>query len=218
MTLPLPDPLVNQRAWDDERTGVQRNFETIAQRFPLGPDDLHFGGTVTTLPTGVDEGFEVNYIASASAGVVWRFKYLPTTSATYPWLFIGGPPLMAAEVLTDETRANVAYGDLATVGPSLTLPALAGDFDVTVACRAIADAAAAFEGWMSYAINGGAALDANACSSVSSGQFDGGNITRTSRLTGLTASSAFVCKYRTQVASLYHWSRRQLAITPIRVS
>ena len=52
MTLPLPDPLVAVRADSpllgedqDHRVspwGVQRNFETLAQRFPLGPSSENF--------------------------------------------------------------------------------------------------------------------------------------------------------------------------------
>lgn len=42
MTLPLPDPLVDQREWGEERTGVQRNFEALAQRFPLSASSENF--------------------------------------------------------------------------------------------------------------------------------------------------------------------------------
>jgi hypothetical protein len=31
----LPDPLVDQKSWEDERQGVQRNFKEISERHPL---------------------------------------------------------------------------------------------------------------------------------------------------------------------------------------
>ena len=188
--------------------GCTKNFEKLERTVDSEP--------VTSLPTtDLYVGRRIVYVADSANGVHWDLV-LTDPNATYPWKYLGGPPLRHT-VDANETRANTAYGDLATVGPSLTLPTLAGDFDVHIGCRTIADAAAAFEGWMSYSINGGAASDANACSSVSSGQYDGGSIHMRRRLTGLTASSAFVCKYRTQVASLYHWANRYIEITPIRV-
>jgi hypothetical protein len=47
VTLPLPDPRVDQLPWDGERQGVQRNFDRIAQQFPLGPQHLQDDAVTT---------------------------------------------------------------------------------------------------------------------------------------------------------------------------
>lgn len=231
MTLPLPDPLVAVRDGTrplgedvDHRLspwGVQRNFEAIAQRFPLGPGDLHFGGTVTSLPTGVDEGFEVNYVASSSAGVVWRLKYLPTLSVTYPWLFIGGPPLYA-EVTATQTTTSTTYVALATAGPSVTLPR-AGDYDIAIGAR-ISQNAETRAALMSYDIGATGASDADAIDYFGGDSYDGANgtvtapLTRERRKTGLTAVT-LTSKYRAGGSGgTASFSGRWMRVTPIRLA
>lgn len=170
---------------------------------------------VTSLPSPAYDGQIVLY-DTGTDGVVWAFRYDAGSASAYKWQFIGGPPLTS---LVDNlgSLANTAYNDIGVVGPSITLPAIAGDFNVEHGCRMIAGTATAHEGFMSYSIAGGAASDANAASSISSGQFDGGTVQQFRPLTALAASTSFVCKYRTQTANNYDFSKRWLAITPVRV-
>lgn len=225
MTLPLPDPSVSKRVGEPllgedvshrvSPWGVQRNFETLAQRFPLGPEDLHFGGTVTALPTGVDEGFEVNYIADSTNGVVWRFKYLPTTSGTYPWLFIGGSPL-AHYVDTDQNKAGggAGYADLTTAGPTVTVP-LNGDYEYAVSVNGYTAAAAT----MTFGLNiAGAAPAAPHLGQIrQDAATQGGTACFDQRLTGLTASNVLKVQYGANaVGQNFRW--RTLKVRPIRVA
>lgn len=137
MTLQLPDPIVtrlsNASAVDERAlnaSSVQRNFDKVAGAFPVGPENLYSSATYTTLPSGSDlpEGFEADYV---TGGVVWRFKYLPSLSGTYPWHFVGGPPLHAEDATTTNTTSTTYQ---TTNAPSVTSP-LAGDYLVDFGCR-----------------------------------------------------------------------------------
>jgi hypothetical protein len=95
---------------------------------------------VTALPTAAD-GLEVYYRADNTNGVIWHLRARSVAnggSATYPWEFVGGGAL-AHDITTAQSRAAIgAFGDLATVGPTLTVP-LAGVYDVSYGCRSDGD-------------------------------------------------------------------------------
>lgn len=223
MTLSLPDPLVVRPA-DSPGLGedqgkvlspwsVQRNFERVAKQFPLGPDNLHFGGTVTSLPTGegIVEGWEVNYVHSRG---LFRFKYLPSLSGTYPWYCIGGTPL-AAEVAADEGTASATYAALATAGPTVTLP-LAGDWDITTGAYIYGDSATARLGWMSYDIGGTGAVDADGLpANISNGIGQNSNM-KFKPKTALGAV-ALTAKYKSAITTT-QFSRRTMTAMPVRVT
>jgi len=91
---------------------------------------------VTSLPTSPVDGDEIVYTASAALGLSWRFRFRSASASSYKWEFVGGPPLFAT-VETDQAitpGSGGAWGDLATAGPTLTLP-LAGDYDVMWGAR-----------------------------------------------------------------------------------
>jgi hypothetical protein len=92
--------------------------------------------TVTSLPASPVDGDEVVYVASTTVGVSWRLRYRAASASSYKWEFVGGSPLFAV-VETDQAitpGTAYAWGDLATVGPTLTLP-LAGDYDCVFGAR-----------------------------------------------------------------------------------
>jgi hypothetical protein len=99
------------------------------------------------LPAGSD-GLEVFYVANATLGIVWRLRYRSASASAYKWEVIGGPPLVAFDGTRVFRAANVsAYGEMAIPGPNtltpltLTLPALAGDWDVQVSSEVTVDQA-----------------------------------------------------------------------------
>lgn len=59
--------------------------------------------------------------ADPANGVVWMLRYNPTSPSPYKWEFVGGGWL-AASIATMESTNSTVYTDLATVGPSVTLP------------------------------------------------------------------------------------------------
>ncbi len=151
--LPYPSSLgdVEPGGFEDR---TQRNMDTLAIAVGNRAAETSAG---TTFPTSPSEGQVFTYIADATNGVLWSFVY-HATGSSYDWWFTGGAPLLGT-VTTSQTRANAAYGDLATVGPAVVLP-FAGDYMVTLGARIISPSGEL--GFMSYAIGASAAADTEA--------------------------------------------------------
>lgn len=169
--------------------------------------------TVAALPGGTPvDGDRINYVADASAGVIWPFVYRAADASATKWNSIGLPAPLSAEVAAAEAGSNGAgYVALATAGPSITTP-LAGDYwieqsaDFSVSATMYA---------YSYDVGGSGASDADAALSVSAGSSHISNLRRR-RKTGLAASTAIVSKYKTAGGSGV-FANRLLTVTPIRV-
>lgn len=223
MTLPLPDPLVSRHAdaplqGEDvgqrlSPWGVQRNFEAVAQRFPLGPDDLHFGGTVTALPSGVDEGFEVNYLLDSTNDVLHRFKYMPSLDATYPWISLGETCLFA-EVTTAQATSSNAYGALATAGPTVTAP-LAGKYRYRFGANVEASLLAGWRGRVS--VTGADATSAWAAGGGNAAIAVGASVCRVLEGT-LTAGATPTLTYRSDASNSVTFANRFIELTPLKVA
>lgn len=85
---------------------------------------------VTSLPSSPIDGQEVYYAASTANGVIWHLRYRSGSASSYKWEFLGGPNLTGA-VDTLEGNSTTGWQNLATDGPSITLP-LAGDYLIGV--------------------------------------------------------------------------------------
>jgi hypothetical protein len=172
---------------------------------------------VTALPTSPRDGEICFYEADATNGVVWMLQYDPGAVGSYDWRFVGGAPLFS-EVATSETRVLNSYGDLATVGPSVTCP-LAGDYDVHIGANVDIDVIAT--AWMSYAIGASAATDTDGLrlgSGATAADNPNVNLSRLRRKTALAASTALVAKYKnTGGAGLATFAHRWMTATPVRV-
>lgn len=172
---------------------------------------------VTALPASPSDGQEVYFLADATNGVEWHFRYRAASAASSKWEFIGGPPLFA-EVTAVENIAVATYSNLTTVGPSITIPAFAGDFIVEIGARIdVVHTAAAF-GRMSYAIGATAAVDADAVEQTNTlTQFERmqSNGTRARKKT-LAASTALVAKYASSAGNS-NFANRWMSVVPVRV-
>ena len=180
---------------------------------PSGP-----AARVTSLPGSPVDGQECYYVADATNGIVWHLKYNSGSASAYKWEVVGGPPLYS-EVLTQEVSNALGYADLATVGPSITVP-LAGDYDVfistTVYCTSVV--AAGGQTWMTFAPP--TASDVNGVVAQQPGT-SGMNLTisRIKRRAALAAATALVAKYKITGSASYVWyhSNRTMSVTPLRV-
>jgi hypothetical protein len=91
--------------------------------------------TVTVLPASGQYPGEEIYLAVTNAGLPggperWLLRYDDTRAGSYKWEVISAKPLIAA-VETAESTTSTAVVDLATTGPTLTMPAAgAYDFDI----------------------------------------------------------------------------------------
>lgn len=172
-----------------------------------GPIDW---GRVTSLPLAPSVGDLCRYVADKTNGIIWSLEY--DGEGSFPWKVIGARYLWA-EITTTEGTASTSYANLATVGPSITLP-LKGDYDIEIGHRLFSGPAAT-DIFMSYAIGATAAVDADAVNQFGNGQ--NSNFMRPRRKTALTAGAAIVAKYKTGAAGEAKWSNRWMRITPVRV-
>lgn len=99
---------------------------------PIGgaPGAIPYG---TSLPASPYDGQTAILVDSTTNPTYqWQFRYNAGSTSPYKWEFVGGAPAHTA-VEAVETTAGTIYGDLATVGPTFTLPR-GGDFLVLVTC------------------------------------------------------------------------------------
>jgi hypothetical protein len=150
---------------------------------------------VTSLPTSPVDGQVVDYLADATNGVIWRFRYRAASSSAYKWELVGGTELEA--VVKRSSAENVigtsSYAASTTPGPSITLP-LAGDYDITLSFASYHGVAGGAIG-MSYDIGATPAVDADSLWIHHPTTSVVGRVTRTKRKTGLPATT-LTCKYR----------------------
>jgi hypothetical protein len=173
---------------------------------------------VTALPGSPVDGQECIFVDSLTAPTyTWRLRYV-AAKATNKWVFVGGAPAIRT-VDTPEAVAAAAYGDLATVGPSFTLP-VAGDYDIQ-ATFVTGTGSSQMTISMSYAIGAAAASDAHMVSLLTWNT--AGLVlaaSRTRRHFALAAGAAIVAKYRQDgagVPTATLISNRSLSFTPVAV-
>lgn len=90
---------------------------------------------VSALPAAPIDGQEIYYQASTASGVTWHLRYNAASSSSYKWEYVGGSALRS-EVETQEATTSTTYADLATVGPSITVP-VAGDYDISAGAQLV---------------------------------------------------------------------------------
>jgi hypothetical protein len=173
-------------------------------------------GRGTTLPATPFDGQEYDYVADATNGVVWRFRYRAASASAHKWESVGGAALWA-EIATAQSTGSTTYVDLTTVGPSLTVP-LAGDYDVEVACAVGVYSAGSTKGtsFMGYAIGAVAAVDEDAATLSMVTEAGTWHTAQSRRKTNLGAGIELRAKYRiTQYSAT--WSQRIMRLSPVRV-
>jgi hypothetical protein len=81
---------------------------------------------VTSLSGTWNDGDEVYYLADATNRVLWHLRYNASSSSSYKWEYIGGPP-----VTKDTTTFGGGSNWVLSSGVSPAIP-LAGDYDLSV--------------------------------------------------------------------------------------
>jgi hypothetical protein len=146
----------------------------------------------SALPVNPEDGQLAAY--AVSGNVVWQFMYKQSSGL---WHFVGGPPLYN-EIVTTESTTSTAYVDLATVGPSVTVP-LAGDYVISAGAVLSWTVSASVFAFASVKFGAAATSDADfglALTGISGSSF-GGNSQGSNlfRKTGLTASEVLKMQY-----------------------
>ena len=163
---------------------------------------------LTALPGSPIDGQVIYYNADSTNGVVWQLRYRSASASAYKWEFIGGSPLVST-VVTSETTTSTSFTDLATVGPSITVP-LAGDYDVEIGGFTLSSGASVTV--QGFAVGATVATDAESVR----GNANQSNPRMRYRKTAIAASTIIRMKYR--VASLTGtFETRQILVYPVRV-
>lgn len=208
-----------QRNWEDvdpRLVAVEADVAALEAADPVySPTAL-----VTSLPGSPTDG-QIIYYDTGTDGVVWQFRYDAASASSYKWQFIGGASLYA-EVTTAEGTSSATFTDLATAGPTITLPSLAGDFTIRWGATTSAGA-----------VNGDAYFGLRIAGSDPAGVGVGDDVisvggtnqpasmnnvhVRARRKTGLASASEVKVRYRGGSGITTTFSRRWIEITPVRV-
>lgn len=174
------------------------------------------GAPATTLPSSPYDTQQAILVDSTSAPTyAWLMMW---SAAASKWIFLGGSKLFAA-VDTSENTTSSSYTDLATVGPSITVP-YAGVYELSYgAVISSANGGSPGVSYYSPKLGSSTPLDTDALQIPQSGAFNGdvqANITL-SRKFNLTAGEVIKMQARsTGVAQPVYL--RWLEATPVAVT
>lgn len=170
----------------------------------------------TTLPASPANGDLAVLVDSTTAPTYqWLFRY-NSGEATYKWEFLGGAP-KSVLIAAGEGTTSATYVDLATAGPSFTLP-YGGDYDTAFGCDSYANSIGAY---LHYAIKRGAAATSdndsvsNTAPSISASSISTG---RQLTLLGMAAADVVLVQYKSDGASTGSFRYRYLTVLPRRVT
>jgi hypothetical protein len=166
---------------------------------------------VLALPTSPVDGQEVYYVADSTNGVLWHLRYNAASSSAYKWEVVGSTALLS-EVATAEAVSSATYVNLATVGPTVTLP-LAGDYVIEHGTEFDTSTSNIFAA-QSYAIGATAAVDADFVELQAS---TGGTRVFGSRRQRRNALAATTLQAKYRTSGSVTFSKRWLNATPVRV-
>jgi hypothetical protein len=177
---------------------------------------------VTSLPSSPFDGQEVYYQADAANGVLWHLRYRAASSSASKWEHVGGSALYNA-IETSQATSGSGYVDLATVGPSITIP-LAGDYELIFGAQNFSGQPAA----ISFSRGGTAAVDTDSIRASPTADYAGSfgaawvnvaDLERQIRLTGMTASTVLTMKYLASAGggNPASYGHRRMSLRPIRV-
>lgn len=196
--------------WADDVGGGTPLDAATLNEMETGIDRASIPTKVTSLPGSPYDGQEVYY--EAADGVYWHLRYRSASASSYKWEYLGGAALQA-EVSTIETTTSASYADLATVGPSVTLP-LAGEYEIEFSLSLKTSAAGATMG-QAAPTYGAAASDVDAAQQQSANNYItvGRKIVRT-----VAAASQLVkLQYKSDGSATLTASNRVISIRPVRV-
>lgn len=166
-------------------------------------------GLAFSLPGSPYDGQEIYLGADPSNGVVWHLRYRAASASLSKWEFLGGGA-MYSEVAATESTANTGYVDLATAGPSITVP-YRGDYEII---SSVTGSTSSSSGLAALKFGASAAVDADALETtfVSGGIIVAGSRTYVRNMGAVSVKVVYRSAFGTP-----SFSKRSLTIRPIRV-
>lgn len=169
----------------------------------------------TEFPSNPSDGQAFHLIVDQTNGTTWQFRYNALSSSSYKWEFTGGPPLYSI-VAGSHSTTSTSYAGLSG-GPTVTVP-LEGDYKVTSGAAVSFSSGSTDRGVVSYSVGGAAAADNDSFNVLGINSDPAGGGTRVQIHTAVAASAAITGQYKTIGGSSISFSKRIIAIEPIRVS
>lgn len=170
------------------------------------------GAWGTALPASPSDGDIYTYNASTVVGAKWQFQYRAGSSSSYKWEFIGGAPLVAA-ITTQRSTTSTSYANLPTDPLTLTLPSLAGDYDIEVQATAY-NGTTGYTANLSYAVGATSASDDWAA--VESATVTEVSVAKRTRHAGVSSGATIAEKAKVGGGTGYFRGRR-IIVWPVRV-
>lgn len=174
---------------------------------------------VTSLPGSPTDGEEVYYkVGTGDTATLWHLRYDSSITDAHKWRVLGCQDIHA-EVVTDESTSSSTYGDLTTVGPSVTVP-LAGVYEVQfgAGCYSTVNGT---DATASVSLGGSTPSDNDAIRHrgiSTSSQLSVSSPSRILARETLAAGDTVVMKYHAgNVAGAGHFFNRWLTVRPIRL-
>lgn len=119
------------------RVRTSSGWQDITVQGPAGPQGLGAPTYGISFPVSPADGaihILVNSVTNPS--YQWMFRYNASSTSPYKWEFIGGPPARAAVDAGEQCTANGVWQNLATNGPSITIPR-PGEYEMTWYARCV---------------------------------------------------------------------------------
>lgn len=166
---------------------------------------------VASLPASPIDGQACSYLADATNGIIWRFRYRAGSPSALKWEWDGGTPLFA-QVASFSNLSQTTYFNWA--GPAITVPLL-GDYRVALGFRPYKFDAGKSAAYMSFTVGATAALDADAVNS-SHDQDTSSADTREVVKLNVPAGSSLASRFRA-AAGVWAPANAWMRVQPIRV-
>jgi hypothetical protein len=174
----------------------------------------------TTFPGSPSDGDVFIINADITNGVKWMFQYR-SAGGTYKWEYIGGSPMFVEDNDSRTLTNQTTYANLPTDPMSLTLPAIKGEFFITIEGNLVTGTAGLNGVHLSYAINNPTSADVAASDNWSISEaftVTGGDLSKATKQTVADASATIEEKARTTGNFTGTFAKRRLRVEPIRCS
>lgn len=184
---------------------------------PLGASGYPVqGALVTTLPASPVDGQEVVLTDSLTAPTyAWTLRYVAGITGPYKWIFVGGADWVSSIPAAQASGTRSTWYDLATVGPSVTVPR-AGDY-VAFGSASCIDNTAAVQTGIGIAL-GAASPTPIAYNYIATANFNS-SVALQAVFTGIAAGTELRLRYAVfGTAGSATWQFRVLRVQPLRLA
>lgn len=170
---------------------------------------------LTSLPASPVDGQEILFLADSTRRTIWHLRYNAGSSFSSKWEPVSTPaPLFSAVDTAELSTGTVAYQDLATVGPQVTAPVV-GDYMLDY--RTHVTSTGVTTPLVAPSIGGAApAANDDAQATIAANSYVV-SLSRQREKLGIAALATIRLRYNPGAVSGATFSRRSLAVTPLRV-